>query len=226
MISLLCPSRGRPDAFGKMVRSAVAHADRRDGIEIVAYLDDEDDVRPIYELSRWQGERHVVGPRICMGDMWNQCAEAARGDILMQCADDIRFQTPGWDRLVSEAFERYQDRIAFVHGRDLSPNEGIHGTHGFISRRWYEALGYFVPAGFVSDYTDTWLNDLANRIGRRVYLRNLVTEHLHHTLGKAEIDQTTLDRLARHERGRPDLLYAWREPERAADAQKLRALLR
>lgn len=231
MISILCPTRGRPTQFQQMCQSmyetALAYDDvmMAAGFEVVAYLDGDDVTRDGYYDTPFWFVRFVEGARICLSDMWNRCAEAAHGDILMQCGDDIRFRTKGWNQLVEDVFANYTDGIAFVHGRDLSPNDGVHGTHGFVTRRWYETVGYMVPDGFVSDYSDTWMNDLANRVGRRVYVEELVTEHLHFTLGKADIDQTTQDRIARHNVERPDLRYRETEPQRAADADKLRSVL-
>jgi len=82
-------------------------------------------------------------------------------------------------------------------------------------------LHHHLPPYFVSDFNDCWLYDVAGRIQRRVYLPHVYTEHMHHIVGKAEIDENTRERLARHEREDPKKLYDEKTNERKADADKL-----
>jgi hypothetical protein len=142
----------------------------------------------------------------------------------MHCGDDIVFRTPGWDMLVREAFASSQDKILLVHGDDCSPNTDALATHGFLHRTWVETVGYFVPPYFSSDWNDVWLTEVADQIGRRVKIP-IVTEHLHYAFGKAERDQNTDER---EERGRRDgvvEIFEKTAHERAADAQKLMAVM-
>jgi hypothetical protein len=225
VISILCPSRGRPRAFASMVHSAYANAHDPDQVEIVCYLDEDDPQRDGYTgANDLQRVRFLTGRRIVLSDMWNQCSQAAGGDILMHCGDDIRFRTPDWDTLVTDAHARYPDGIAVVHGEDGTFHDG-HGTHCFLTRRWVETVGYFTPPWFVSDFADTWLNELADTIGRRIFLPDLFTEHLHPEYGLSPRDETLTDRYERHHAERPDLLYAELAPRRVEDAEKLRAAM-
>lgn len=215
MISILAPTRGRPQAAAEMAGSARNTAS---DIEILFYVDDDDP-----NLAEYQAMPGViVGPRIVLSDCWNRLAEHATGDILHMSADDIRYRTPGWDQVVLEAFAEYPDRIVFVYGRD-GYADGRLGTHGFISRRWYETLGYFTWPEFQADYADTWLHDLATRIDRLVYLPDVYTEHLHPIARKANWDQTHMERRDRRRRTRPGVLYNRLHAQRQADAERLEA---
>jgi glycosyltransferase involved in cell wall biosynthesis len=227
VISILCPTRGRPDNIRRLVASAVeTAADQR--FEFVFYVDD-DDPASVETLAEYHDTYDrvtcITGERVVLSQMWNVCFAHARGDVLMHCGDDIVFRSPGWDRMVLDAFDGQPDRILFVHGRD-----GVHdanfGTHGFIHRRWVETVGYFVPPYFSSDWNDTWLNDVANMLGRRRFLPDLYTEHMHPVVGKAEWDLTHQERMARHTRDNVDVLYASLAQERAEDAEKLGAVMR
>jgi hypothetical protein len=187
--------------------------------EIVLYRD-LDDTTPIPAFSRPDVELKVVlGERILLSKMWNRCADVATGEILMQAGDDIVFKTKGWDDQVRRAFAAFSDRLVFVHG-----NDGVYGpkfgTHGFLHRRWVEALGYMSPPYFSSDYGDTWMNEVANAINRRVYLP-FVTEHLHPMAGKAEWDQTHKERLERGKQDNVEAIYRDLAPQRAEDVRKL-----
>lgn len=169
MISLLCPTRGRPRRFAEMCDTANQTA--AGPVEIIARGDDDDPTLPDYEGVQ------LVGPRGTLSDMWNQCAKEASGDILMMCADDARFRTHQWDRIVEAAFGRYPDRIALIYGRDGHRDETM-ATLGFIHRRWYDLAGTFTWPGFSWDYADTFNYKIARQLNRLCYLPDLFIEHV------------------------------------------------
>jgi hypothetical protein len=220
VISVLCPTRNRPDNVRRLLASGRGTA--TGPVQYVFYCD-SDALLPA-DVAMAPDVITVAGPRIVLSDMWNKCAEHAEGDVFMQCGDDIIFRTPAWDATVYSVLARYPDKIVFVYGRD-----GLHapdfGTHGFVHRRWYETLGYFTPPYFSSDYGDTWLNDLAKRVGRHVHVTEILTEHMHPVAGKADWDQTHQERLARRTRDNVASIWARTTPEREADARKLQAAI-
>ena len=222
-ISILCPTRGRPDGFREMVESARTMATYPRQIEVVAYVDDDDPDEEWYHV--WHERlRYIDGPRILLSEAWNECYEHSEGEILMHAGDDIRFLTEGWDVVVRNAFAGFPDKILFAYGDDLGPNGKVFGTHGFVHRRWVETLGYFVPPLFSSDWNDVWLNEVAQMIGRHMALP-IITDHLHYTFGKAERDQTHADREERGERDDVVNLYRNTIGDRRSDAEKLRAVM-
>ena len=178
MISLCCPTRGRPDNVRRLVSSAMATATCPDEIECVFYFDDDDGAsRPLLADRGLIDEERViviVGPRTVLSECWNRCAERARGEILQHCGDDIVFRTREWDTLVAQAFEAVPDRILLVYGRDGIQDQNL-STHGFVHRRWVDTLGYLCPPYFSSDWNDTWLFDVAGAIGRAL----LSAGHVH-----------------------------------------------
>lgn len=218
-ISILCPTRGRPENVKRLLDSLRDTSSVMP--EVVFYTDDDDFVLP--ELYNIAGARTITGPRICLSEMWNRCAEVATGEILMHAGDDIIFRTKGWDDQVRRAFAAFQDRLIFVHGDDGVYGDKF-GTHGFLHRAWIDAVGYFCPPYFSSDFNDTWFNEVFNGLRRRVAL-NFLTEHMHPIVGKAEYDQTHKDRLARHERDNVKKLYEDLAPERMKQIEKLRDML-
>ena len=219
MISLLLPTRGRPDNLGRMYESALSTSEGK--IECIVAIDDDDESyeeffeHPMHNMTIFRTERKTLSK------YWNECYRKANGDILMHCGDDIIFRTMDWDVKVKEAFARYPDNIVFVFGNDGSGvHDGKFGTHGFIHRDWAETIGYFVPPYFSSDYNDTWLNDVAKIIGRHKHV-DMLTEHMHPDLGKGLLDQTHKDRLARHARDKVRDIYDSKGKERHQDAVKL-----
>jgi hypothetical protein len=209
LIDLLLPTRQRPNQLSRLVDSINATASHPENIRIVTYIDSDDHSYDDLQIDiKWV---QVRGPRerdnlVNLSAMWNLCFDASRADIIMHCGDDIVFRTPGWDDVVRETFDAYPDKILFAFGRDGYQDGNNFGTHGFIHRKWVETAGFLFPPLFVSDFNDTFLNDVSKLIGRHLEI-DIYTEHMHYIVGKAEIDQNTSERLARHQECRPDELY-------------------
>lgn len=203
-----------------MYQSALDTADGE--IECVVYIDDDDFSYSGLEMKNLV---KVHGRRITLSKMWNRCYEEANYDYFMHAGDDLVFQTKGWDTKILNAFPK--DKIAFVHGRDGSPQDDIKfGTHGFLHRNWVEAVGYFVPPYFSCDYNDTWLNDVANKIDRHIMLNDVLIEHMHYAWKKRDMDKSDVERENRGNEDNVRALYDGLEKERAEDAGKLIGLLK
>ena len=225
MISLLVPTRNRPDKVQRFLESA--HQNAGGEFEAIFYMDEDDpSIKATSEVCVEHKATFIIGERIVLSAMWNRCADLAVGDILGHMGDDIVFRSPDWVPTVRAPFDASEDKILFVHGNDGFHNERF-GTHGFIHRRWMEAVHYFVPPYFSSDWNDDWLNRVANALDRRVHLPNLFTEHLHYVFGLAERDSTYAEREERGGRDNVMALYFSDEmvQKRAEDVEKLRAVI-
>lgn len=220
MISLLLPTRGRPDNVRRLATSARETASG--DVELIFYVDEDDPSS--FEVVDEHGDQVIRGPRVVLSEMWNRCAELATHDVMMHCGDDIIFRTAAWDERILGEFDRFPDKIVFVHGEDGIQHANI-GTHGFLHRRWVDAVGYFVPPYFSSDYNDLWLSEVADTLNRRVYLPDVYTEHMHPVAGKAPLDQTHQERLERHQRDNVGQLYVNLAYKRHEDVEKLRRII-
>lgn len=224
MISVLCPSRGRPTFARDLLESM-----RATGVllynQLVLRLDDDDPSLAEYgNLVTGSDVTIIVGPRVVLSQCWNEAYDKAQNDIAMLCGDDIRFRTQGWDDRVASTILNCRDRLVLVHGDDGIQGDKV-ATHPFLHRAWVDVVGYFVPPIFASDWNDMWLTEVADKIGRRCYLPDVYTEHLHPVAGKHYLDQTHLERLDRHRAEDCDRLYRDTAGERLADAEKLRAAI-
>lgn len=226
-ISVLCPTRKRPQNMHKLCSSLYDTADNPQQIELIFYIDSDDEQSvSMFDLldSKYENISYVSGERIVLSQMWNECWKVAKGEIYFHCGDDIIMRTPGWDTEVINKFNQYEDHIMFVHGNDLyHPFPGF-GTHGFIHRNWTDTVGYFVPPYFSSDYNDTWLNEVSDMIMRHFSVP-IITEHMHFVVNKSEIDETHRDRLIRHKNDNVDALYRSLHHERVSDAEKLQEFI-
>lgn len=235
LISVLLPSRGRPDGYRRVVETCFATATYPRQIEVCVYLDEDDPAIDDYRFwkrtkkDRWVGAPGKIGlmegPRILLSETWNQLTEVADGEILMHCGDDVTFNTPGWDQRVREEFDKLPDKIGLVFADDLSTNFPDLATHGFLHRRWVEAVGYFLPPLFSSDWNDVWISEVAKQVKRLVPMPDVVIEHHHYTFGKAERDKTHAEREERGARDGVVDLYKRTQKDRENDAAKLKAVM-
>ena len=162
MISILLPTRKRPEKLQRLVTSLRETSSVFP--EIVVYIDD-DDIESA-EKAKTLDIKYIIGPKLVFSDYWNKCYEQCVGDILMMAADDVIFKTPGWDVMVEEEFAKWPDKIVLVHGNDIGNDLQI-ASYPFLHRRWAEVVGYFSPPYFVSGGCDVWINAVAKFVNRR-----------------------------------------------------------
>ena len=192
-ISVLCPSRGRPEIFLRMAKSARAMGTGRH--EILLYLDRDDPVASQYTVSAPPDnliDKVLMGAPVTVGRAWNQIAKESHGDFLMMANDDLVFVTEKWDQRIGEWLEVNgpEDEIFVAHVDDGASNPDSRCAFPIISRRWYECLEYFTPEYFHFLYHDTWIADIGKRLKRFLYISDVLIEHRHFAFKKSPCDQT------------------------------------
>jgi hypothetical protein len=204
----------------RLCDSIINTADCLDQIEVVFYID-VDDIQSQYKANILADKLNIavlIDDRISQGEMTNELAKIATGSILHMCGDDLIFRDKSWDTQVSNIFSKYQDGIVLVYTNDGINGERF-GTHPFVHKNWVKALGR-VCFGFRHGYCDNWVTDLARGVQRIKYLPILI-EHMHHSFGKGEFDETSKDLKAALDKYRPDLLYLQTNELRQKDIRKL-----
>jgi hypothetical protein len=104
---------------------------------------------------------------------WNLLAKHYPAPLMMLAADDMIFETPGWDEMFLEAYEK-QNLCCIVTQDGRGEKSWPHYT---VSEEWVEALGYFAPPWFLHWCVDTWTTDLARKAGLLVHLSNVMVRH-------------------------------------------------
>ena len=207
MISIICPSRGRPELASRMINSAIATAGAE--IEILLYLNDDDPKLNDYRLLI-DSKYYSVGPDRSPAYSWNLLANQAAGDILFLMGDDATFETTNWALIVANAFNKIPDKIAcvypYVPGIKKSNN-----PHFCVHRNWIKALGYFVPPHFWHWYVDTWTRTLAKSVDRYICLEDFPLPII---LNPADETVERKDRLSLRERDH----WTWDVTQRHRDA--------
>jgi glycosyltransferase involved in cell wall biosynthesis len=154
LISVLLPSRGRPEALAESVGSLRHLATDPDRVEVLVASDDDDP--PTDRAARALGARSLVGPRWGYPRLQmyvNALAHHANGTWLLLWNDDARMLTKGWDERVAEA----EPGVLWPSHND-SPMLNIFPV---VHRRLVELLGHFS----LSAHCDSWVQDVAQAVG-------------------------------------------------------------
>jgi hypothetical protein len=168
MITILTPSRGRPQYAERMIKSAIQTAGMP--IEIKLYLNDDDPTLGQYK-DNIDSLLYTVGPNQSTSYSWNLMAQEAKNDILFLVGDDCHFTTNNWGNLILTAFDCYPDKIACVYPR--APSVSKHKSpHFCLHKNWINSLGYFLPPYFYHWYVDTWVAYIARKLGRHHLIEN------------------------------------------------------
>lgn len=167
-ISLLIPTRGRPNRILQLINSSImlASGDNRRNIEILLRVDEDD--RAMIDFEHVHAQT-VVGPRPnFLSDAYNELAARSTGDILVIGSDDITFVRNYWDQ---ELVQLFQHNLVV----NLEPDTFIHFA---LSRTHLQALGFLFPR-FEHGYIDYWVRDLYNKVGGVAFTRLVVHHHWH-----------------------------------------------
>lgn len=224
MISVLCPSRGRPELAKKMCDSAFALAGAP--IQVLFYLNDDDPELPKYK-ELIPSQYLIVGPDRSPAYSWNKLAELARYDILFLMGDDAWFETEDWAIKIGKVFDQYPDKIVFAfpsvdgikwRGGALTKD---HCQHFCLHKNWIRTLGYFVPPHFWHWYVDTWFRDVARLIGRHHSIEDVSVPLL---VDYEDATELRKDRLCNRERDH----WLWNNTQRwlHADAHALQHFIK
>ena len=178
MISLLCPTRGRPERAMQFLDSVLSTQSNDN--EIIFGLQSDDPRLDDYP-AEIRNRAMIFEPSTTVY-YWNQMAKVSKGNLLTLIADDVIMRTPGWDLKFESVSSRYPDGIYLIttqdgRSRGNSP-ENLPTPHPTITRKWFETLGYFTFPGLFHYYADTWNSSIARRLKRQVNMYDIMWEHL------------------------------------------------
>lgn len=177
MISVLCPSRGRPAACKRMAESVNATSDA----DVMVYVDNDDPLAQEYRDTLPTSAILFRGESVGRGAAINNLCQWVISDRYLLVSDDVTFVRSGWDQEIERAMHEFQDEIGLVH---LASENGMsHVNWPCVSRTWVDALGWFNPPNLKTHCQDTVLGCLAHAIGRIKYIEPQV---IHHTVMRAE----------------------------------------
>lgn len=233
-IAILTPTRARPGRLDTFIESVYQTAANPERVFCWNYIDDDDPrVKAYTDYADRQHDNscNLISEKDSVSVSWNTLALYATSkeltdnvaDILVMGNDDLIYRTQGWDTIVEEESNKFPDEIYCMWMEDLINGEK-HCAFPIVSRKWYTTVGYFTPGVFNFGYNDTWIFDVAKRVGRTHFIPNAVNEHMHFTAGKSVMDDT-YERNRTQERGnlyeKDKVIFEDTASKRQADADKL-----
>jgi len=163
MISVLMPSRGRPELAQKAVESFKSHVDFHFIIAV-----DEDDPRltdyPMVDAMILV--RQPYGYRQ-LHRYFNDMAKRVQGDWLMLFNDDATLETD--PEVLAAQVRQYDHTEPWV----LNPYHPQDNLFPLISRKFYEIIKHYS----LSPHVDSWVQQIAEQTGIQVYLPDIKINH-------------------------------------------------
>ena len=181
-LSLILPTRGRPDVARRALAELASRAGSPERLEVLLYVDEDDPQSHEIDHPDLNVRRIVGPPGVGMGAITNECLTASRGRYAMLLNDDIRVRTKAWDVHIVEAASRYPDGVALVY-----PNDGHQGgrlsTFPVVPRAVVEELGALASNRInhfhIESHVFGVFEELARRgHERRCYLEEVKIEHV------------------------------------------------
>ncbi len=192
-LTVLVPTRGRPDAAWAC-RDAF-EATRTDPATRLVFVVDDDDPQLVgYHAPRGDRSLNLMSP-VHEGGMAAALNAAVQKTIedwpldlfIGFVGDDHRFRTKGWDTAFIE--ELSKPGIGFVYGYDMFWHEGQIPTQIFMRAAICDKLGWMALPGAKHLYLDnTWMH-LGTESKSIKWRRDMIVEHMHPAVGKAEWDE-------------------------------------
>jgi len=229
---VVTPSRGRPERLWVMIEACLSLSEADTDIAVGIDRDDPaaaryDEIVRAYHFA-YSGEVFsVMAPRRTLSMWTNRIAAANAGEYraFASLGDDHLPRTAGWDGLLLEALDDLNDYgEGIAYGNDLHQGEAL-PTAPVISAGIVSALGWMMePSLRHMNVDDVW-RDLGRAAGCLAYVPEVVIEHLHPDAGKAVGDETYAESAAGLSADR-EAYHRWRNERMAADAAKVRAVLK
>lgn len=185
-ISLLHPSRSRPEKALVAYQNWYAKAEgTKADIQHILSLDDSDPLADKYSPYFVS----VKGPNTSVVEATNAIAKLASGDIMVYMSDD--FDCPsGWDKLIENEFYGVDYPMLLKVDDCLQPFTTAVLTIPIMNRALYNLLKYFWNPEYKSMHVDEDLYWTVRKHAKIKMAQHLKFPHLHHSIGKADNDET------------------------------------
>ena len=175
LISVLHPSRGRPDmaqaAWDMMIGNMATAID----IEHIVCVDSDDSEAQYYPMDI------IMNAGETMVDALNTAFAHSKGQIIVTLFDDITFPA-GWDAML---LERYQEGKLYRIGGHPGGLQIVCAGCASVFNEWQ----YVYYPGYISMYADNDYQDHGEYENRFIDA-DFAVEHSHPTSGTAEWDET------------------------------------
>lgn len=183
MISLIHPSRSRPQKSFETIKKWILKAGM-DDFEIILSLDDDDPTLGTYLQLYNNIERTIqLAPNKSAVEAINRAARIAQGNIFIVVSDDTDCPANWANRILKYT----EGRTDFV----LKVKDGIQPTMitmPILDRAYYQRDGYIYHPAFSHCWADRYFTEIAHK-RKRVITKNMMFRHMHYSVLKKKPDE-------------------------------------
>ena len=191
-ISIIHPSRGRPDMAIETMVNWMRKAVNPSQIEYIFSFDSDDETLLDYTYNLGKTNYpflHTVNDNTCLVEAANKGASKATGDLLILLSDD--FDCPNrWDELLYGVIGTDASKPKAILINDGICEAGDILSLPIINRTLYDKLGYIYHPSFFSLFADNALLEVSERLGALINARHIIFQHKHYTVGLSQEDET------------------------------------
>lgn len=213
MISLIHPSRGRPEKSFNNAREWYYNSGIHD-VEIILSLDNDDpkieEYISLYESDGQLNCQIIYNDNLSVVDATNKAAEWTKNDILLYLSDDFK-SFSNWGAAVMKELEKESRPLLLKVDDCLQKFTVPVLTIPIMNRELYEVLRYFWHPEYKSMFVDEDLYWTAHKLNAIKMCPHLKFEHQHVCVGKAPDDETYRRSSANWEQGKA--VFARRKAE-------------
>ena len=185
---VICPTRERPDACARMIKSF--HNKTSEKAELVFIIDHDDYWLNEY-MDLFERTGHLYFKReydsICAMHNVIACSCYPDYDYYSITCDDYIYHTGNWDRILIQKLE--EKGGGFAYGDDMFGGPAL-PTTCVISGQIIRALNWIVMPELQYLCGDMVWREIGQRLNRLFYIPEVKIEHMTYLAHKAEMDAT------------------------------------
>ena len=167
-LTIALATRRRPGILVRTVKSTLANVTHPDTKLVILADADDDGTLSVRDTLNDPRIIWSVEPRPdSVGKKYNRAVKVAPADVYMVHVDYAPQMTKGFDEKVLEAATVYPDGYAIILGHLANLS---FSSINAVTHKMTEKLGGIYPEYFPYWFVDHWLEDLAKRIGRQVFV--------------------------------------------------------
>lgn len=183
MISLIHPSRGRPEMAYNAYREWLNNAD--DDFEYIISLDYSDITQSQYFIKDFPANCIRIGNNRSIVDAVNVATAVSTGDIIVVMSDD--FGCPkNWNSMIESRMDA--EKMGLLHVNDTIQQSVV--TLPILTRKLYQRLGYVYYHRYFSMFADNDLTESAKLLNAYIPALDLTFQHRHWVNGLNKRDAT------------------------------------
>lgn len=226
-ISLLLPTRERPQKFQRMIKSLIITCNNLSRIQLLILVDTDDKnineyKSIIHDYSKKLNIFFFVKDFKTHAQRNNFLAKKSYGDLLFPINDDMIFVSNNWDNYLDIEFSKVITDKPFCLWIDAGNRyKYFHCDFPIVNRKWYEVLGYIGSEFFNFWYLDRWICELSTRSNRYLLTYKIVVKQFSAHSLKDEVDNTHLMNINSGMHAKDDIIWLETQNQRIIDANKL-----